>query len=194
MTEARWDGGLHPLPGADYLAVVDTNMGYNKADAAIQRSLAYSVTWPDGPGQPALATVTISYTHPITIPDPGCDPSPRYGTAYADMIARCYFDYVRVFAPAGSQLVKAGGIEGESTISRRGERGTHEFAGFFVMPPAGEQQVYFTYQLPAGITPDNYRLLVQRQSGTQPLPFVVDVDGVAQATTVTEGLLDWSAP
>lgn len=192
MEEARWDGGLHPQPGADFLAIVDTNMGYNKADAAIERSLAYSVTWPNGLDQPALATVTISYTHPITTPDPGCDQSPRYGTAYADMIARCYFDYVRVFAPAGSELVKAKGVEGESIISRRGERGTHEFAGFFVLPPASQQQVSFTYRLPAGITPDNYRLLFQRQSGTQPLPLAVDVDGVAQATTVDEGWFNWS--
>jgi hypothetical protein len=194
MAEARWDGGLHPQPGADFLALIDTNMGYNKVDAAIERSLAYSVTWPEGPDQPALATVTISYTHPITTPDPGCDQSPRYGTSYADMIARCYFDYVRVFAPAGSELVKAKGVEGESIISRRGERGTHEFAGFFVLPPASEQQVSFTYRLPAGITPDNYRLLFQRQSGTQPLPLTLDVDGAAQATTVAEGWLDWSAP
>lgn len=194
MAEARWDGGLHPQAGADFLAVVDTNMGYNKVDAAIERSLAYSVTWPEGSDQPALATVTISYTHPITTPDPGCDQSPRYGTSYADMIARCYFDYVRVFAPAGSELVTAKGIEGESIISRRGERGTHEFAGFFVLPPASEQQVSFTYRLPAGIKPDNYRLLFQRQSGTQALPLTLDVAGAEQATTVAEGWLDWSAP
>ena len=194
MAEARWDGGLHPQPGADFLAVVDTNMGYNKVDAAIERSLAYSVAWPEGPDQPALATVTISYTHPITTPDPGCDQSPRYGTSYADMIARCYFDYVRVFAPAGSELLKANGVGGESIISRSGERGTHEFAGFFVLAPDGEQQVSFTYRLPAGITPDNYRLLFQRQSGTQPLPLNLDVDGAEQSTTVAEGWLDWSAP
>jgi hypothetical protein len=194
IVDARWDGGLHPLPGADFLAVIDTNMGYNKADAAIERTLAYTVTWPEGPEQPALATVTINYTHPITTPDPGCDQSPRYGTSYADMIDRCYFDYVRVFAPAGSELIGAGGVEGESIISRRGERGTHEFAGFFVLPPASEQQVSFTYRLPAGITPDSYRLLFQRQSGTQPLPLTLNVDGAAQATTVSEGWLDWSAP
>jgi hypothetical protein len=193
MAEARWDGGLHPLPGADYLAVVDTNMGYNKVDAAIRRTLAYSVSWPEGPDQPALATVTITYAHPITVPDPGCDQSPRYGTAYADMIARCYFNYVRVFAPAGSELVEASGLEDESIISRRGERGTREFAGFFVLPTASEQQVSFTYRLPTGITPDAYRLLVQRQSGTQPLPIALDVDGVTQATTLAEGWLDWSA-
>ncbi len=45
---AGWDGALRPTADADFLAVVDTNMGYNKVDAAIQRALEYSVTWPDG--------------------------------------------------------------------------------------------------------------------------------------------------
>jgi hypothetical protein len=194
MAEARWDGGLHPAPGADYLAVVDTNMGYNKVDAAMQRTLAYSVTWPDGPAAPAQAQVSLRYTHPITTPDPGCDPSPRYGRTYADMIARCYFNYIRLYAPGGSELVTARGVQGETITSRRGERGTQEFAGFFILPPGGEQQVEFVYRLPPGITPDNYRLLLQRQSGTQQLPFVLDVNGVVQEMTLAEGWLDWRAP
>jgi hypothetical protein len=194
MAEARWDGGLHPQRGADYLAVVDTNMGYNKVDAAIARALTYSVTWPAGPDAAALAAVTISYTHPITTPDPGCDPSPRYGKTYADMVARCYFNYVRVFAPAGSELVKARGVDGESIISRRGERGTHEFAGFFTLPPGEQQVVTFTYRLPPGITPAGYRLLLQRQAGTQPLPLTLSIDGGMQSTVMTEGWLDWAAP
>jgi hypothetical protein len=194
MAEAQWDGGLHPQAGADYLAVVDTNMGYNKVDAAIERSLGYSVTWPEGPGQPAVATVSLSYTHPITTPDPGCDPSPRYGTAYADMIARCYFNYVRVFAPIGSELLAAKGVDGESIVSRRGERGTHEFAGFFVLPPSSVQQVTFTYRLPAEITPDNYQLLLQRQSGTKPLPVMLDINGAVQSLTLGEGSVTWTVP
>lgn len=43
-----WDGALAPLPDADFLAVVDTNMGFNKVDAVIERSLAYTITWPTG--------------------------------------------------------------------------------------------------------------------------------------------------
>jgi hypothetical protein len=196
LHEARWDGGLQPASGADFLAVVDTNMGYNKVDAAIQRALTYSVTWPEAASADSrgLATVTITYSHPITTPDPGCDPSPRYGTTYADMIARCYFDYVRVYAPAGSELVTAKGMTGETITSRRGESGTQEFAGFFVLPPAGEQQVSFTYHLPAGMTAENYRLILQRQSGTQPLPVQINVGGVTHAATVGEGWLDWALP
>ena len=109
LANAGWDGGLHPEEGADFLAVVDTNMGYNKVDAAIQRALDYRVAWPDGAEQPAQATLTLTYTHPIDAEDPGCDPTPRYGTTYADMIARCYFDYVRVYAPAGSKLIETEG-------------------------------------------------------------------------------------
>ncbi len=37
-----WDGALRPATGSDFLAVVDTNMGYNKVDAAIERSARLS--------------------------------------------------------------------------------------------------------------------------------------------------------
>ena len=65
LAEGTLGWGLQPEPGADFLAVVDTNMGYNKVDAVVERSLGYTVTWPDGPDQPAMATVTFTYTHPI---------------------------------------------------------------------------------------------------------------------------------
>lgn len=194
LNAARWDGGLQPVPGVDFLALVDTNMGYNKVDAAIERSLAYSVTWPQDAGGQALAAVTITYTHPITTPDPGCDPAPRYGTTYADMIARCYFDFVRVYAPAGSELVTARGVEGETITSRRAENGTQEFAGYFILPPGSQHLVTFVYRLPVDMGPDNYRLIVQRQSGTGPLPVHLNVDGAVEEAVLTEGWLDWSRP
>lgn len=194
LSAADWDGGLRPASGADFLAVVDTNMGYNKVDAALQRSLAYSVTWPQDEDGRGLATVTLTYTHPITTPDPGCDPSPRYGATYADMIARCYFDYVRLYAPAGSELVSATGLAQDTITSRRGEQGTQEFAGFFVLPPGGDQQVSLTYRLPATVTANDYRLILQRQSGTQPLPVTLTIDGADETITLAEGRLDWPLP
>ncbi len=51
LVQAGWAGDLRPEPGADYLAVVDTNMGYNKVDAVMARSLDYAVSWPNGPDQ-----------------------------------------------------------------------------------------------------------------------------------------------
>jgi len=195
LSDAHWDGGLQPAAGADFLAVVDSNMGYNKVDAAVERSLAYSVTWPQEENGRGLAEVTLTYTHPITTPDPGCDPSPRYGATYADMIARCYFDYVRVYAPAGSELVTATGLAEDTITSQRSERGTQEFAGFFVLPPDGKQQVSLTYRLPARVAVgDDYRLILQRQSGTGPLPITLAIGESNETMTLSAGRLDWSMP
>jgi len=47
LAELGWDGALHPARNADYLALVDSNLGFNKADAVLQRTLDYAVDWPD---------------------------------------------------------------------------------------------------------------------------------------------------
>lgn len=187
-----WDGALQPQPGSDYLAVVDMNMGYNKVDAVIDRSLAYTVTWPNGSNQPAQATLALTYRHPLDVVDEGCDPSPRYGNDYQDMIERCYFNYLRVYVAEGSTLIDATGLQPESLNSQHGERGTQVFSGYFVLPPNNSHTVAITYQLPADISKDAYSLLIQRQSGTNALPISLSVDGVTHAEILDEGHLYWS--
>ena len=59
-----------------------------------------------------------------------CVRSLEYGDSYADMTARCYWDYLRVYAPAGSEMVAAEGIE--RTKAERGEGNTTVFSGEFV--------------------------------------------------------------
>lgn len=188
-----WDGALRPAQGSDFLAVIDTNMGYNKADAAIRRSLEYRVEWPGAADQPAQATLILTYTHTIDGEDPGCDLTPRYGNSYADLIERCYFDYVRVYVPKGSELIEATGVEPDSVETRRGERHTQVFTGYFILPPGEEHTVTFTYRLPSALTPETYRLVLQRQSGTQPLPITVTVGDIVQSATVSGVLWEWSA-
>jgi len=186
-----WDGALRPATGSDFLAVVDTNMGYNKADAAIERALDYRVDWPQGADQPAQATLTLTYTHPIEADDPGCDLTPRYGDSYAALVARCYFDYVRVYAPAGSKLLEVTGVEPASVTTQRGEQRTQVFTGYFILPPHHTNTVTFTYTLPPDFTPDQYRLVLQRQSGTKALPATVHIHGVTQSTLVDDAVWEW---
>jgi hypothetical protein len=191
LAELHWDGGLHPTPQADFLALVDTNMGYNKVDAIMQRSLAYQVDWPAGPEKPAQATVVVTYYHPLQLANYDCDPRPHYGLTYDDMMARCYFDYVRLFAPAGSQLMGIKGVEPDSVNSQRGEGGTEFFAGHFILKPGEQKTVTFQYQLPDFVKPESYRLVVQKQSGAQPLPFSVTVAGAKLETTLQSGQFEW---
>jgi hypothetical protein len=191
LVEQGWDGGLHPPASGDFLAVVDSNVGYNKVDAAMQRGLQYAVTWPRGADQKAQVSLTLTYTQPVVAEDPGCDSAPRYGAGYADLIARCYFDYVRVFAPTGSELVDVSGIDPQTVSSTAGEGGTQQFAGYFVLPPGNSKSITFTYRLPVGIVPEGYTLRVQRQAGTDALPVRVVVNGVERATTIEGGEWEW---
>jgi hypothetical protein len=187
-----WDGALQPAQGGDYLAVVDMNMGYNKVDAVIDRSLAYTVAWPTDPTQPGQATVALTYRHPLDVVDEGCDPAPRYGNDYNDLIERCYFDYVRIYAPAGSVLRDVSGLETNSVTSRRGERGTQLFSGYFVLPPHRSHTVVFNYTLPPHIRPVGYTLALQRQSGTDALPVGLSIGGVEDAFILDAGRKVWS--
>lgn len=183
--ELGWNGALRPQTGADYVALVDTNVGFNKVNAAVTQEIDYQVSWPNGEGKAARAVVTVTYTHPITQADPGCDPTPRYGANYDDMIARCYFNYVRLYVPRNSRLVSIDGVEADSISSRRGEVRTQVLEGYFVMEPNTQHTVTFTYDLPAAIQEEEYRLIVQRQSGSGPLPITWTVgEGDPESTTI----------
>lgn len=186
-----WDGAMQPQAEADYLAVVDTNMGYNKVDAVLARSVAYQVTWPDGPNAAPVATLTLTYAHPLEVDDPVCAAKSYYGAAYEEMIARCYFDYSRVYVPAGSELLDVQGwLEGTVT-SRPGEAGTWQWAGYFVLPPGSQHQVTLRYRLPPTIQEAGYRLVMQRQAGTDPLPVTLAAGTARRTTTLVDGRLTW---
>jgi hypothetical protein len=191
LAKSGWDGALQPTEGADFLAIVDTNMGYNKVNAVLERATDYRVEWGDNPAQGALATLTLVYNHPGPAGDPDCDLSPRYGDGYTDMIARCYFDYVRVYAPAGSRLLTVEGVDPETVTIAQEPSGLNEFAAYFVLPTESEKSVTFTYRLPADLTKEDYRLVVQRQAGAPPLSVRVSVDGQQDDLSVEGSRLEW---
>ncbi len=191
LASVGWDGALRPPREGDYLAVVDTNFGYNKVNAAVEERVAYQVDWPDGADKPAVATLTLIYRHPYERPGYVCDQTPHYEDTYEEMIVRCYFDYLRVYVPPGSELIGTQGLQPETVVSQRGEGGSQLFAGYFVLAPGSEQTVALQYRLPARITANAYTLTVRRQAGTNPLPFQADVDGRAFATTIEDGMLIW---
>jgi hypothetical protein len=196
MARRGWDGALAPSDGDDFLAPVDTNMSYSKVDAVIDRTLAYSVTWPAEPGEGAIAQVTVTYNHSGQVPDEVCLPTPRYGEnkTYDDLISRCYFDYMRLYAPGGSQLIDASGVLSNTVSSQRGEKGTQVFSGYFSLKPGQSHSVSFRYRLPPEIREDGYSLRIQRQSGTGPLPVTLQIGAVQDAFVLEEGRMDWNHP
>ena len=187
-----WDGGLLPPKDADYLALVDSNLGFNKVDAVLERSLDYQVSWPDGPRSAGVARVTVTYHHPVDLPNHECLLSPRYGDRYDELIERCYYDYLRLYVPLGSELLGIDGVEADSISSKRGEVGTQVFGGYFVMKPGATHQVTFRYRLPLRIQQSGYRLVFQRQSGTDPLPLRWQVGNRAYTYTLSQNTYVWA--
>jgi hypothetical protein len=189
LAQRGWDGAIRQH-NSDYVMVVDTNMGYNKANAAVDERLDYRVlVRADGSAQ---ATLTIHYTNGSKH-DKVCDPSPRYGADYADLIDRCYWDYVRVYAPAGAQLLGATAhpVSAEMVITKQAQAGAWEllpeekgksvFGVFFVLPSGQELQQRFVYELPPATLTQmdggwHYRLLVQKQAGTEALPLCITLN------------------
>jgi hypothetical protein len=181
-----WDGALRETT-SDYLLAVDTNMGFNKANAAVQVGLDYRVLVDvDGAAQ---ATLTVRHTNPSS-EKAACDHWPRYGMDYEDLVNRCYWNYLRVYAPAGSRLSAATAHPVSADLLLTGqsqsgaaqvlpeENGKALFSSFFVLPHGEEAVTRFIYQLPHAVlertdTGWRYRLLVQKQAGTHDIPLRV---------------------
>jgi hypothetical protein len=188
LTERGWDGGISSVPN-DYLMVVDSNMGFNKANAVVRENLDYRVlVFADGTAQ---ATLTVHHAND-SMAQGECDQRPRYGADYDDLINRCYWDYLRVYAPGGSHLYAATSQATPAEWLLTGERqpGTPEilseengkaiFGSFFVLGRGQQSEKRFVYQLPSTVLEPTkagwrYRLFVQKQAGTDKVPLTVTV-------------------
>jgi hypothetical protein len=191
----NWDGALPELPlSSDVLLVVDSNVGFNKMDASVTRSIGYKVELVGGVPQAQL-TLTYQNQGAKQVKE-DCVQEAAYGEGYADMMARCYWDYVRVYVPPGSQLLRGpelsfppGSLLARNTevldqqpISATLVEGDWTvWAAFFDLAPGDERVLTFEYQLPIEMVqrePDGtvrYRLWVQKQPGTEAVPLRVEV-------------------
>jgi hypothetical protein len=175
---AGWTGALQP-GDQDFLMVVDTNMGFNKANPHIDQEISYQVTLAEG--ERPRAELTLRYHHTADIRLKECIHEQTYGESYDDMMNRCYWDYVRIYVPGGSELKEVRGFDPDSVESLPGERGTQVFAGYFVLAPGEKRRVTLSYDLPATVVADStYRLYAQKQPGTAAVPLRVQVSGMVE--------------
>ena len=160
-----WAGAIVPAT-KDYLMVVDTNLGGGKTDGIIEEQIHLDVTIAED-GQ-IENTVTISRTH--------------HGIEGALFTGVNNVDYVRLYVPKGSELVRASGfsipderlfenpeeewivdddIEYQAaTFTRQEESGTDVyeeqgktvFGNWIQTAPSETSKVTFTYRLPFTLT------------------------------------------
>jgi hypothetical protein len=163
------DGTLGRGSHTDYLLVLDTNMGYNKVNLNVRRSIEYQVTLSQTGAPRSELAITYSNRSPA---QPACVLQSRIEPTYDLMAQDCYWNYLRVYVPEGSKLISAKGLTETETLA--GENGYTVFAAFFVVPAAESKTIRFIYQLPESHS-DNYELFAQKQAGTDAEPLRVEV-------------------
>jgi hypothetical protein len=220
LAQNEWDGAVQPGT-QDFVMIVDSNVGYSKANTYIQQAILYDIDLrtPDTP----TATLTIRHTHTLNRSEPCWHwSSPVAGTsseltAYQNYTDRCYWDYLRVLVPDGSRLL---GIETQpvpeewllshldtgTVHQQRGVRDTTMFSTFLIVPMGETRETVLHYQLPADvITYDEqghgyYQLRVQKQAGREALPFTVRlhlpdtrrlISAAPESSDITKHMITW---
>jgi len=190
LVQAGLDNGVHPEDG-DFLLVVDSNIGFNKADAVIQRSITYLVDLSDTQTIPAM--LITKYTHTVNHEVPCEYQSNPNNAIYVETQSRCYLDYWRVYKTNGTQVYSTNqtpipgtwllnGNDWEGDVRESiGEVNTQVISGLFMLPTAQSQEIVLQMLLPTHIlqqTEDGrfyYQLRLQKQAGISDLPTVLQI-------------------
>ncbi|MFH1565945.1 MAG: DUF4012 domain-containing protein [bacterium] len=135
----------------DYLHVNNSNFGSGKRDWIIDRKVVKEVYEENGQ---KVGVVSLTIINPK---------SPDWW-----MWVPFYNDYFRFYVPFGSKLISASASDGQELNAKEYEHlGKTVFEGFFKTKEDSTITVTYKYSLPANVDFNNYKLLIQKQSGTR---------------------------
>jgi hypothetical protein len=165
--------------GWDYLHINQANMGGAKANMFVTEKITKDTTVnTDGTLQTKL---TIEYKNPY----PGSDCGLESGGLCLNAPLR---NWLRVYVPAGSKLVDSRGTQNPKVkkaeeMTTLNDLGKTVFQGFLIIDPLGTARVELTYTSPVRSEDGAYRLLIQRQPGTDDQQVILKVNGRTRADT-----------
>ncbi len=138
----------------DYLAVISTNLGGDKTNWFVHKDVTSTV---EKSGNRWLRTVAVKYTY--TQPDSQFDP-----------FVKGFKDWLRIYAPVGSEFVSVDGSEDGTTTDQ--ESNKVWFSGYVELTPGQTKTMTFKYYLPEGtVGPATYNLTLQKQGGIDSEPY-----------------------
>ncbi|MBI5620118.1 DUF4012 domain-containing protein [Candidatus Gottesmanbacteria bacterium] len=155
--------------GWDYLHINNSNMAGAKANMFVSEKVTKDVTV-NGDG-----TVTTKLTVDWKNPYQGSDCGLESGGLCLNAPLR---NWVRVYTPSGSKLVESRGTQSPKD-SKPVSMETYEslnktvFEGFLIVNPLGTARLELTYTSPVKSTDGKYRLLIQKQPGTDGDEFTI---------------------
>jgi hypothetical protein len=189
----NWSG-VFPIFDGDRLAIVDSNIGWTKADRNMVRSARYSVDL-SVPGKPT-ARLTLSYSHKGVGPDTCLLQAPPLpDKTYEDLKNGCYWNLLRVYPALGATLSEAGrsalpggsiaarvwgAVAGSDTAQTEFDTNGTFFSGLLSVAPGATGTATFSYQLEDSVVRQDglslgYDLLIWAQPGVPSRDVTVEV-------------------
>lgn len=214
LTRRGWDGAVRPSPRSDFLMVVDTNVGFNKTNLVMEKTILYEVDLSDLAHPEAYLRITHTNHAPIEIE---CY---QYPSSVGIIVPQeypsndCYWTYLRIYTPMGTDLidstphaVPAGRTLREDPVPARTDQlgnenipGVEVFGTLIVVPTGTTLQTDFQLRLPTTVLEQEaqaqtwtYRLIVQKQPGTLAVPLILRLrlpDGMTVLQSSSEILPD----
>lgn len=159
--------------GWDYLHYNQSNMGGAKANMFVSEKITKDTTVnSDGT---MTTKLTIDYKNPY----PGSDCGLESGGLCLNAPLR---NWVRIYTPIGSKLVESRGTQspadGKATpMTTYNSLSKTVFEGFLIVNPLGTARLELTYTSPVKEVDGKYRLLMQRQPGSDDQNVVLKLNG-----------------
>ena len=161
-------GRIYQYDG-DYFLINEANFAGAKSNLYIQESVKQVVK--KDKDDKLNKKVTIEYKYPRRGDDCGLE---RKGGL---CLAGIYRDWIRIYVPKGSTLIKSSGTEVRLTASEDLDKTV--FEGFFTIRPEGTAKIELEYTVPIKVQ-DQYKLLIQKQPGTPPHTYEIEAFGKKQ--------------
>jgi len=174
ISKFNWSGEVNQSYERDYLMIVEANLASKKSNTFVSRQVEYSVDL--SKDQPE-ALLKITYTH--------------QGTE-KNWFSDDYGCYLRVYVPKDSWLLSISGLEGQTDFSV--DLGKTVFGHWIKVPTGQEKIIELRYRLPEEVRQGKeYRLLVQKQSGIDSLPFKFNLEDINQREIKGQEIIenDW---
>lgn len=159
--------------GWDYLHVNNSNMAGAKANMFVSQKVTKDVTV--GGDGTATTKLTLEYKNPY----PGSDCGLESGGLCLNAPLR---NWVRVYVPAGSKLVESKGAQSPKDnkpvdLDTYDSLGKTVFEGFLIVNPLGTARLDLTYTSPVTSEDGKYKLLIQKQPGTDGEEYTIKLQG-----------------
>jgi hypothetical protein len=158
--------------GWDYIHLNNSNMAGAKSNMFVSEKVTKDVTVS---GDSVTTKLTVDYKNPYK----GSDCGLESGGLCLNAPLR---NWVRVYAPTGSKLVESKGIisptDGKSKpVDTYADLQKTVFEGFLIVNPMGTARIEITYTSPLKSADGKYRLLIQKQPGTNGQEWIIRLNG-----------------